>query len=148
MRSARWNIIVRKLEGRSEKLLGWQEGNEVCMYSWPSRRADGYRALRGWDENIVQYSGEKGSDVRLYLVWRLFVGQMEGQMKRKVWPALCDEGIIAEGKDGQRVCVVCFLQWFLLRLSAAPACMQQILLMENGRPNACTAIVMTIISLC
>lgn len=54
------------------------------MYSWPSRRADGYRALRGWDENIVQYSGEKGSNVQLYLVLRLFVGQMEGQMKRKV----------------------------------------------------------------
>lgn len=74
MRSARRNIIVRKLEGRSEKLLGWQEGNEVCMYSWPSRRADGFRALRGWDETIVQYSGEKGSSVPLYFGLKIVCG--------------------------------------------------------------------------
>ncbi|CAB1450769.1 unnamed protein product [Pleuronectes platessa] len=30
--SAGRNIIVRWLEGRSEELSGWQQGNEVCMY--------------------------------------------------------------------------------------------------------------------
>lgn len=33
MRSAQWNIIVRKLEGSGEKLSRQWGGNEVCMYS-------------------------------------------------------------------------------------------------------------------
>lgn len=33
MRSAQWNIIVRKLEGSGEKLSRQRGRNEVCMYS-------------------------------------------------------------------------------------------------------------------
>lgn len=85
MRSAHWNIIVRKLEGSTEKhrdgdggvgVWGWGgwwgEVWEIKCACSPAghSRADGYGAQRGRDENIVECSGEKGSGCAIVCWYR------------------------------------------------------------------------------
>lgn len=74
-RSAWRNIIVRWLEGRCEKLLGWQQGNEVHMYS-SLYGEEGYRAPKGWEKihycTVVKRAGCAG------VCLKIVQGQMEG----------------------------------------------------------------------